>query len=181
MRSRRKLLAAALLGLSLVACSTGATPTPVATPPSPGATPTAPPTAAPTQPPASASEQTAGGKIKCDLGGHENAYHIHALVGVKVDGQLYAPPANIGISSTCIYWVHTHNTDAIVHVEAPANVSPTLGDFLDLWAQSYPDDQLLAAARDAIAAGKVTVDDAPISSNPLDLVFQDKMRIILGS
>ena len=83
-------------------------------------------------------------RSSCDLGGHEAAYHIHSLVGVKVDGQLYAPPANIGIGTTCMYWVHTHAADGIVHVEAPANVHPTLGDFLDLWEETYPDDQLLA-------------------------------------
>jgi hypothetical protein len=181
MRTRRLLVAGMLL-LSAVGCSVGATPSPVPTPVStPTTTPSAPPTAAPTQPPASSSQPPAGGEIKCDLGGHDAAYHIHALVGVRVDGQLYAPPANIGITDSRMYWVHTHNTDGIVHIEAPASVSPTLGDFLDLWEKSYPDDQLLAAARDAIAAGKVTVNDAPISSNPLDLVLEDKMRIILGS
>ena len=100
---------------------------------------------------------------------------------MRVDGQLYAPPANIGIGTDCLYWVHTHATDAIVHVEAPAEVHPTLGDFLDIWAKSFPDDALLAKARDAIAAGKVTVNDAPISTDPLQLVLEDRMRIILGS
>ena len=80
-----------------------------------------------------------------------------------------------------MYWVHTHGADGIVHVEAPASVTPTLGDFLDLWEETYPDDELLAAAREAIAAGQVTVNDQPISSDPLDLILADQMRIILGA
>ena len=99
---------------------------------------------------------------------------------MKVDDKLYAPPANIGIGQTCMYWVHTHATDGIVHVEAPASVTPTLGDFLDLWESTYPDDQLLAAAREAVASGQVTVDDAPYDGNALDLALADKLRIILG-
>ena len=175
----RRLTAAALLGLAVAACSAGATPTPATPPPTPEAT--APATPQPATPPPSASQPPISSEIKCDLGGHDAAYHIHALVGVRVDGQLYAPPANIGIGTDCLYWVHTHATDAIVHIEAPAEVHPTLGDFLDIWAKSFPDDELLAKARDAIAAGKVTVNDAPISTDPLQLVLEDRMRIILGS
>ena len=118
--------------------------------------------------------------IECDLGGHDGAYHIHALVGIRIGGQLYAPPANIGIGTDCMYWVHTHATDGIVHVEAPASVSPTLGDFLDIWAATYPADDLLKTARQAIAAGQVTVDDAPYRGDPLELVLADRMRIFLG-
>ena len=183
----RRLTAAALLGLAVAACAAGATPTPATPPPTPVATAPATtppatqsplPSATPTPP---ASQPPISSEIKCDLGGHDAAYHIHALVGVRVDGQLYAPPANIGIGTDCLYWVHTHATDAIVHIEAPAEVHPTLGDFLDIWATSFPDDTLLAKARDAIAAGKVTVNDAPISTDPLQLVLEDRMRIILGS
>lgn len=165
----RRVVALLLLGLALVACSASGAAT---RSPSPSATAT---------PPASSSQPSTGSEIKCDLGGHDAAYHIHALVGVKVNGALYAPPANIGIGTDCMYWVHTHAADGIVHIEAPASVSPTLGDFLGLWAKSYPDDELLKTAHAAIVAGKVTVNDAPISSNPLDLVLADRMRIILGS
>src|SRR6187397_2138362 len=100
----RLAISAAILGFALAACSAASTPSPEATlsPPSQGA----------------ATE------IGCDRGGHDGAYHIHSLVGVKVNGSLYAPPANIGIT-TCMYWVHTHAADGIVHVEAPATVHPT--------------------------------------------------------
>ena len=177
----RRLTAAALLGLAVAACSAGATPTPARRPTAHARRDGARPRTPPATPPPSASQPPISSEIKCDLGGHDAAYHIHALVGVRVDGQLYAPPANIGIGTDCLYWVHTHATDAIVHIEAPAEVHPTLGDFLDIWAKSFPDDALLAKARDAIAAGKVTVNDAPISTDPLELVLEDRMRIILGS
>ena len=79
-----------------------------------------------------------------------------------------------------MYWVHTHSADGIVHVEAPATVHPTLGDFLSIWEATYPDDQLLVAARQAVSAGEVTVDDQPYVGNALDLAFVDQMRIVLG-
>ena len=167
----RRVFAAAVLGLLLVACSTAAGPLPTGTP---GSTP------APSSP--AASPSTGGGaEIGCDLGGHDDAYHIHSLVAMLQGGQVAYPPANIGINATCMYWVHTHTADGIVHVEAPAAVHPTLGDFLHIWEATYPDDQLLAAARAAVAAGEVTVDDAPYDGDALDLAFVDRMRIVLGS
>ena len=176
----RSSIAAALVGLVVLACSAGATPVPTHAPsvPPPTATPAPTATTAPTAQPS--PSQAAGTEIGCDRGGHDSAYHIHSLVGVKVDGSLYAPPANIGIT-TCMYWVHTHAADGIVHVEAPASVHPTLGDFLDIWGETYPDDQLLVKAREAIAAGEVRVDDKPFAGDALALQLADRMRILLGS
>ena len=175
----RRVLAVLLIALAAVACAgSGGPATPVATP---DATPASTPAAMPTPAAPSSTPSVGGNEIQCDLGGHDAAYHIHALVGVKINGQLYAPPANIGIGADCMYWVHTHAADGIVHIEAPATVNPTLGDFMDLWAKSFPDDPLLKTAQDAIAAGKVTVDDAPFTGDPLSLVLEDKMRIFLGS
>jgi hypothetical protein len=177
----RHLVAAALVGAALAACSAGTPPPPTHAPTQPAASQPGASQPRETQPAPTPSESAAISEIDCDLGGHDDAYHIHSLVVVKVDGQVLAPPANIGISNECMYWVHTHASDGIVHVEAPANVNPTLGDVLYLWEESYPDDAVLAAAREAIAAGEVTVNDQPISSDPLDLVLADQMRIVLGS
>ena len=169
--------AVVIVGMLLAACATAASPPP-----------TNPPTLVPSSPapsspaPSSPAPSTGGGtEIGCDSGGHDGAYHIHSLVVVRQNGQVLAPPANIGISSMCMYWVHTHTADGIVHVEAPATVHPTLGDFLTIWEATYPDDQLLVAARGAVAAGEVTVDDQPYDGNALDLAFVDQMRIVLGS
>ena len=44
-------------------------------------------------------------------------------------------PANTGITSTCLYWLHTHDTTGVIHIEAPkaqANHTFTLGDFFNV-------------------------------------------------
>ena len=173
-RIRSAVAVVVVLVLLLAACSAGAASTPAPSP-SDSASPTrTPPASAPP------SEAPSGGnEIGCDLGGHDAAYHIHTLVGIRIDGDLYAPPANIGITD-CMSWVHTHAADGIVHVEAPARVAPTLGDFLAIWAETYPGDDLLGQARAAIAAGEVTLDDQPYAGDALAVRLKDKLRIILG-
>ena len=62
------------------------------------------------------------------------AYHVHAHLQVFVDGQPRVLPAGIGIpqpvsqqtpegpfvgSGRCFYWMHTHTTDGIIHIESP--------------------------------------------------------------
>ena len=61
-------------------------------------------------------------------------FHIHAHLDVFVDGHAYPVPALIGIEdNTCLYWLHTHNTDGIMHIEAPKTQDFTLSQFFDIW------------------------------------------------
>jgi hypothetical protein len=50
-----------------------------------------------------------------------------------------------------IYWLHTHDTTGIIHMEAPAHVSFTLGEFFDMWGQP------LTAGQVGPAHGPLTV------------------------
>jgi hypothetical protein len=78
------------------------------------------------------------------------AYHIHAHLAVFVNGKQYAIPGGIGIPGSveyqaprgpvaaggkCIYWLHTHAPDGIIHVESPTRRIYTLGNFFDEWHQ----------------------------------------------
>jgi hypothetical protein len=78
------------------------------------------------------------------------AYHIHAHLAVFGNGRLYSLPAGIGIPGSvaqqttqgpeatggqCIYWLHTHTSDGIIHVESPTQRVYTLGNFFDEWHQ----------------------------------------------
>jgi hypothetical protein len=78
------------------------------------------------------------------------AYHIHAHLAVFDRGQPYSLPAGVGIPGStaqdqgqgpiaaggqCIYWLHTHTTDGVIHIESPTKTIYTLGNFFDEWHQ----------------------------------------------
>ena len=96
-------------------------------------------------------------------------YHIHSHIVIYVHGQPERLPAGIGITTPrltehypsgifydvglydCLYWLHTHSYDDIVHVEAPAKAVFTLGQFFDVWGQP------LSAHRVGPAKGNVVI------------------------
>ena len=92
-------------------------------------------------------------------------YHIHAHLQVYVDGHPRALPAAIGLigpvaeqtasgpfygAQRCYYWLHTHTSDGVIHIESSSVRIYTLGDFFDEWRQPLGRTQV------AGAKGKVT-------------------------
>ena len=92
-------------------------------------------------------------------------YHIHAHLTIYVNGQPRALPGGIGIPGStviqtsegpvaqggqCIYWLHTHAPDGVIHVESPTERIYTLGDFFDEWHQPLSLNQV------GTAKGRVT-------------------------
>ena len=84
---------------------------------------------------AQAMGQTVNG-ISCDAQEGQRI-HIHQHLAVFDHGKPVTIPQFIGIPQTarCIYWLHTHTPDGIIHVEAPMDRSFTLGDFFSVWGQ----------------------------------------------
>ncbi|MDE2281428.1 MAG: hypothetical protein KGJ92_01485 [Actinomycetales bacterium] len=99
--------------------------------------------------------------ITCRTIGQEKVtYHVHVLVAVYVNGRRERLPAGIGITSPsvitgsgpstfvdvglhdCLYWLHTHANDGVIHVEAPAKGHFTLGQFFDVWGQPLTSDRV---------------------------------------
>jgi hypothetical protein len=85
------------------------------------------------------------------------AYHIHAHLTVYDNGQARSIPGGIGIPGSqvvqttqgpvasggqCIYWLHTHAPDGVIHIESPTQRIYTLGDFFDEWHQPLSDTQV---------------------------------------
>jgi hypothetical protein len=104
-------------------------------------------------------------------------YHIHAHLAVFKSGQPYAVPAGVGIpgsravntnqgpiasGGSCIYWLHTHTTDGVIHVESPSKAIYTLGDFFDEWHQPLSGSQI-ASLKGAVTA---FVNGKPWKKNP---------------
>jgi len=111
----------------------------------------------------------------------QTAYHIHAHVTIWINGQQVQIPQSIGIASdqSCLYWLHTHDSSGVIHIEAPNKVSPTLGNFLDIWGQKFP--QLGFQNELASTAGwTVYVNGKQVNSNFNQLVLQPHMVITLA-
>ena len=106
--------------------------------------------------PASTTQTGTVNGIQC--GSKEQlAYHIHAHLAVFDNGQARSIPGGIGIPGSqvvqttegpvasggqCIYWLHTHAPDGVIHVESPTQRIYTLGDFFDEWHQPLSADQV---------------------------------------
>jgi hypothetical protein len=98
-----------------------------------------------TAPGPSASNGVYGNGITCDTVGHDNEQHYHANVQIYINGKNEAVPANVGITTNsvgtaCLYWLHTHDTTGVVHIEAPNGAGPfKLGDFFAVWNKTPTD------------------------------------------
>lgn len=71
--------------------------------------------------------------VQCDpLEG--TVFHIHAHLDVIVDGKSVEVPSGIGIKpNECLYWLHTHNTSGVIHIESPQQTTFTLTQFIQVW------------------------------------------------
>ncbi len=59
--------------------------------------------------------------------------HIHEHLDITINGKAVAVPAEIGIGTTFISPIHTHDSSGILHVESPVKKDFTLGQFFTEW------------------------------------------------
>lgn len=76
-----------------------------------------------------------------------NRLHIHQHLAIFDRGKPIAIPADVGQipAKRCLYWLHTHTPDGIVHIEAPQDRTFTLGDFFTIWGQTLSRTQAAGA------------------------------------
>src|SRR5947208_3668106 len=77
--------------------------------------------------------------VPCDSA-EQNNYHIHIHLTIYINGKRAVIPQGIGIAAdhSCYYWMHTHTSDGIIHIEAPAKVhNVALDDFLTIWHDGF--------------------------------------------
>lgn len=103
--------------------------------------------------------------ISCDAG-EQLAYHIHAHVSIYIDGTRTSVPQDVGIApdGSCYYWLHTHDTSGVIHIESPTQKDYLLGNFFDEWSQrfsslGYPSEL------DLTSGWQVWVDGKPYSGD----------------
>jgi hypothetical protein len=136
--------------------SSAASSTPGSTPSATAPGPEGPVVTAPELAPAGATGETIDGIACAPI--EQLVYHIHAHLSVFVNGQPRAVPFGIGIvpplqtqpylgqifvtGGKCIYWLHTHAADGIMHVESPTAQAYTLQNFFDIWHQPLSTTQV---------------------------------------
>jgi hypothetical protein len=148
---------------------------------------------APLAPAASTAPGTTVDGVQC-APVEQVAYHIHAHLQVYVNGQPRALPGAIGLigpvaqqtaygpfygAQQCIYWLHTHASDGMIHIESPTKRIYTLGNFFDEWRQRLSRTQV------ASAKGKVTafLNGKPWKRDPraIPLLAHGSIQLDVGS
>jgi hypothetical protein len=112
------------------------------------------------------------------------AVHYHAHLSILVGGNQALLPAGIGIDNTtqCLYWLHTHQSDGVVHIEAPRSSASrkfTLGDFFDVWKKrldsTHIGDTTLGSGQKLL----MFVDGKPYTGDPRKIVLGAHTLVVL--
>ena len=122
------------------------------------------------------------------------AFHIHAHVAIFVNGQQRQVPYGIGIGAplkganapagpfvtegSCFMWMHTHTADGIIHMEAPKQITFTLGQFFDIWGTKLSTTQV-GPAKGTVS---VLVDGKPYTGDPRQIVLKahEQIQLMVG-
>lgn len=114
-------------------------------------------------------------------------YHIHAFVGVIVNGRQLAMADGAGMNRYsadhtmsggfkywtdpigCVYYLHMHDPSGVIHVESPATTASnstalyTLGNFFDIWGMKLSTTQIGSYT----GTVRVYVARVPLNTNPV--------------
>jgi hypothetical protein len=116
--------------------------------------------------------------VECERG-ERLEYHVHSHLTLIVEGEEVPVTGNVGIRPDCIFWLHTHSENGILHVEAPEQRGFTLGQFFAVWNQPLNSSQLLDNPADATHEVQATVNGEPWSGDPSNIPLEDLTSIVL--
>ncbi|HET9096124.1 MAG TPA: hypothetical protein VFN37_05655 [Candidatus Baltobacteraceae bacterium] len=118
--------------------------------------------------------------IRCDT--MEGAVeHIHSHLQLFNRGRVVQVPAQIGIMpiAGCLYWVHTHSSDGIIHIESPTMRSFTLGQFFDIWGQNLSRTQAASVRSRGGHYLRFTVNGRVWTGDPRAIPLRDREEIVI--
>jgi hypothetical protein len=114
------------------------------------------------------------------------AVHYHAHLSIIVNGNETTLPAGVGIDQTanppCLYWLHTHATDGVIHIEAPKASAArkfTLGDVFDVWKQPLSSTRIGATVLTKDQKLVMFVDGKAYTGNPRSIVLAAHTLVVL--
>jgi hypothetical protein len=130
--------------------------------------------------PAAAGADEAQGQpvdgVRCDQM-EGSVFHIHQHVAIFDHGRPVGIASDVGrpLTANCLYWLHTHTSDGIIHVESPVFRTFTLGQFFDIWGEP------LSASAAASARGplRVYVDGSAYRGDPRKIELDQHADIVI--
>lgn len=131
------------------------------------------------QQPTAPQGQTVGG-ISCDA--MEGAkMHIHQHLVLLDRGQTVIIPPNVGQPPMrrCLYWLHTHTSDGIIHVESPEMRTFTLGEFFTIWGQPLSRTQAASMKAGKGKSLKFWVNGKPYSGDPTKIQLTAHADVVI--
>lgn len=112
------------------------------------------------------------------------AVHYHAHLDILLNGQPIniTPGTGIDQANNCLYWLHVHKDDGIIHVEAPARAKDrvfTLGDFFAVWKQPLTAKRVTTITLQGDQSVKAFVDGKPFTGDPATIPLKSKSKIVI--
>lgn len=118
--------------------------------------------------------------IRCDQM-EGSVLHIHQHVAIRDHGKPVTVPDDVGrpIVAQCLYWLHTHTPDGIIHVESPTFHSFTLGNFFDIWGEPLSKTNVAGAKPKKSEHVAVWVDGNLYSGDPRKIELTQHLDVTL--
>lgn len=118
--------------------------------------------------------------VECNTN-EQVSYHIHQHLTIYDLGRPVTVPQGIGIDQrdNCLYWLHTHATNGVIHVESPSEKRYTLANFLDIWGQHIDKSTFLAHGIAPGRSVRAYVGTAPFGGDPRTIPLTSHALITL--
>lgn len=112
-----------------------------------------------------------------NVGGDQNVvYHIHQFLTITINGEQIPIPSNIGLSTSVMRPIHTHDTTGEIHVESPCQRDFTIGDFFEIWGENFNSTCIMDSCVDANHTLTMSVNGIE-SADYQNLTLRDKQQI----
>jgi hypothetical protein len=120
--------------------------------------------------------------IRCDTM-EGDVQHIHSQLRLTSAGRAVTIPENIGIpqGGQCLYWVHTHTADGLIHIEAPVKRTFTLGEFFDIWNQPLSRTKAASLRASPGRTLRITVNGKAWRGDPRTIPLRDHEEIAIAN
>jgi hypothetical protein len=125
------------------------------------------------------TDQLAERLAMLDLPPEGVAQHLHVPLYVFVNGEAVTVPTNLGISTSAVSPLHTHDEQGTLHVESAAVQDFTLGQAFDVWGVRLTSECLGGYCASGDATVRVFSGGEEVVGDPRDAVLEDTSAIVV--